>query len=216
VIHVEPHPSLDPIAFESAFETKLGDITTPDIVRSFLRGDAVAPLGTDEAVRRAVRDLLRHGGYKPTGRGKPASEYLLGALVDGAFPAINPAVDACNAVSLHSGLPISVVDLDHARAPFRIAIPPAGTQYVFNAAGQTMDVGGLVCLFDADGPCANAVKDAQRTKTSDATRRTLSVVWGTNALPSRATAAARWYRQLVVACGATTTTTELERLAAPR
>jgi len=216
VIHVEPHPFLDPIAFESEFESPLGEGATPDIVRGFLRGDAVAPLGTDEAVRRAVRDLLRHGGYKPTGRGKPASEYLLGALADGSFPSINPAVDACNAVSLHSGLPISVVDLDRARAPFRIAIPPTGTQYVFNATGQTIDVGGLVCLFDADGPCANAVKDAQRTKTSGSTRRTLSIVWGTSTLPGRATAAARWYRQLVVACGATTTAVEMDRVAEPR
>lgn len=216
MIHVEPHPFLDPVAFESEFASVLGDVATPDIVRGFLRGDAVAPLGTDEAVRRAVRDLLRHGGYKPTGRGKPASEYLLGALADGSFPSINPAVDACNAVSLHSGLPISVVDLDRARAPFRIAIPAAGTQYVFNATGQTIDVGGLVCLFDADGPCANAVKDAQRTKTSPATRRTLSIVWGTSTLPGRATAAARWYRQLIGACGATTTPVELERVTEAR
>jgi len=31
----------------------------------------------EEAVRTAVRDLLRNGSYKPTGRGKPASEYLV-------------------------------------------------------------------------------------------------------------------------------------------
>ncbi len=205
VIHVQPHPTLEVVAFETNFAAPLEAAGTPDLVRGFLRGDAVAPLGADEAVRKAVRDLLRHGGYKPTGRGKPASEYLLGALVDSTFPSINAAVDACNAVSLHSGLPISVVDLDRARAPFSIAIPAAGTNYVFNAAGQTIDVGGLLCLFDAEGPCANAVKDAQRTKTSGATRRTLSVVWGTSALPGRAAAAARWYRQLLSACGARTT-----------
>ena len=28
---------------------------------------------------------------------------------------------------------------------------------MFNASGQTIDVGGLLCLFDAEGPCANAV-----------------------------------------------------------
>jgi DNA/RNA-binding domain of Phe-tRNA-synthetase-like protein len=211
VIRIEPHPLLDVAAFETTFERPLESAPTPTLVQGFLRGDAVAPLGTDEHVRRAVRDLLRHGGYKPTGRGKPASEYLLGALADGAFPSINPAVDACNAVSLHSGLPISVVDLDRARAPFSIAIQPTGTTYVFNASGQTIDVGGLVCLCDADGPCANGVKDAQRTKTSGATRRTLSVVWGTTALPGRATAAARWYRQLLGAAGATTTEVALGR-----
>ena len=204
VIQVQAHPTLEVVAFETVFPSALEHVATPDLVRGFLRGDAIAPLGTDEAVRRAVRDLLRHGGYKPTGRGKPASEYLLGALVDGTFPAINPAVDACNAVSLHSGLPISVIDLDRARPPFRIAIPAEGASYVFNAAGQTIDVGGLLCLHDADGPCANAVKDAQRTKTSNGTQRTLSVVWGTSTLPGRAAVAARWYRQLLAACGART------------
>jgi DNA/RNA-binding domain of Phe-tRNA-synthetase-like protein len=211
VIHVQAHPALEALAFETAFPGPLDSVQATDMLRGFLRGDAVAPLRTDEAVRKSVRDLLRHGGYKPTGRGKPASEYLLGALADGSFPPINVAVDACNAVSLHSGLPISVVDLDRARAPFSIAIATPGTGYAFNPAGQTIDVSGLVCLFDAEGPCANAVKDAQRTKTSGATQRTLSIVWGTNALPGRAAAAARWYRQILESCGARTMDVECER-----
>jgi hypothetical protein len=76
--------------------------------------------------------------------------------------------------------------------------------YIFNASGQTIDVGGLPCLFDAVGPCANAVKDAQRTKTGPATVRTLSLVWGTNALPDRAAEVARWYRALLAQAGART------------
>jgi hypothetical protein len=75
---------------------------------------------------------------------------------------------------------------------------------VFNASGQTMDLGGLLCLFDADGPCVNAVKDAQRTKTTAETRRTLSLVWGTVALPDRATRTEAWYRALLEQQGATT------------
>jgi DNA/RNA-binding domain of Phe-tRNA-synthetase-like protein len=114
-------------------------------------------------------------------------------------------VDVCNVVSLHSGLPISVVDLDRARGPFRIGLAPAGASYVFNSSGQVIDVGGLLCLFDADGPCANAVKDAQRTKTTPETRRTLSVIWGTSALPGRADRAEAWYRELLEQHGAATT-----------
>ncbi len=49
--------------------------------------------------------------------------------------------------------------------------------------GQTIDLSGLLCLFDAEGPCANPVKDAQRTKTSPATTQVRCVVWGTTALP---------------------------------
>jgi DNA/RNA-binding domain of Phe-tRNA-synthetase-like protein len=114
------------------------------------------------------------------------------------------AVDACNAVSLHSGLPISVVDLDRARGPFRIGIAPAGASYVFNASGQEIDLAGLVCLFDADGPCANAVRDAQRTKTRAETTSTLSVVWGCAGFEERLRETERWYRALLGEAGATT------------
>ncbi len=107
-------------------------------------------------------------------------------------------------MSLHSGLPISVVDLDRATAPFRIGIAPEGTSYVFNASGQEIDVGGLLCLFDAEGPCANAVRDAQRTKTRAETRSTLSVVWGCAGFEERLAIADRWYRELLGALGATT------------
>ena len=96
------------------------------------------------------------------------------------------------------------MDLDRARPPLRVAIAPAGSRYPFNASGQEIDLGGLVALFDADGPCANAVKDAQRTKTSAATRRVLAVVWGTRALPGRAREAARWYQRLLADGGAST------------
>jgi DNA/RNA-binding domain of Phe-tRNA-synthetase-like protein len=151
-----------------------------------------------------VRDLLRVGGYKPTGRGKPASEYLARAAGEGALGPINAAVDVCNAVSLHSGFPISVVDLDRSSGPFRIAVAPEGASYVFNASGQEIDLGGLLCVFDAEGPCANAVRDSQRTKTRDDTRSTLSVVWGCVGYERRLEEAERWYRTLLESCGAST------------
>ena len=146
----------------------------------------------------------RHGGFKPTGRSKPASEYLLKAVEEGRLSSINLAVDICNAVSLHSGLPISVVDLDLVKPPLRIGVAEPGMSYVFNAAGQSIDLGGLLCLFDAEGPCGNAVKDAQRTKTGPATTRTLTVIWGTTELAGRAPRAEEWYRQLLQEQGAIT------------
>ena len=48
----------------------------------------------------------------------------------------------------------------------------------------------------------NAVKDAQRTKTTAETRRTLSLIWGTTALPGRAENAEAWYRDLLQGHGA--------------
>lgn len=194
---LDPHPLLDAAVFVTTFPAALVKLPPmPPVVSP--------PLASDDAVRGAVRDLLRHGGYKPTGRGKPASEYLIRAVAEGALSSINPAVDCCNAVSLHSGLPISVIDLELARPPFRIGLAAAGTQYVFNASGQTIDVEGLLCLFDAEGACANAVKDSQRTKTRPVTVKTLTVVWGTTALPGRTAKTLQWYRELLAGMGATT------------
>ena len=203
-LHVDPHPLLKVAAFITEFPARLGQTPTPSGVLEALRLDGPAPLQRDESVRGAVRDLLRAGGYKPTGRGKPASEYLVRAATEGALGSINIAVDVCNAVSLHSGLPISVVDLDRARAPFHIRVAPEGSSYVFNASAQEIDLGGLLCLYDADGPCANAVRDAQRTKTRDETTSTLSVVWACVGLETRLARAEQWYRALLESAGATT------------
>jgi DNA/RNA-binding domain of Phe-tRNA-synthetase-like protein len=198
----DPHPLLDLRAFVTRFPRSLGDMPSPPELLEWLSPQAAAPLHSDDVVREAVRQLLRHGGFKPTGRSKPASEYLRKAVAENRLTPINVAVDVCNIVSLHSGLPISVVDLDRARAPFRVGVAAAGASYVFNASGQTIDVDGLLCLFDAEGPCANAVKDAQRTKTGPETRRTLSLVWGTVTLPGRAAQTEAWYRALLQDSGA--------------
>jgi DNA/RNA-binding domain of Phe-tRNA-synthetase-like protein len=202
---VDPHPHLRYGAFTTALPAPLGEVAVPDWLVALLALDAgQAPLRREEDVRKDVRDLLRHGGYKPTGRGKPASEYLVRAAGDGKLDSINVVVDACNAVSLHSGLPISVVDTDRAHPPFRIALAPAGARYVFNAAGQEIDLAGLLCLWDGDGPCANAVKDSQRTKTHAETCATLSIVWGCAGHEGRLERAVAWYRELLERAGATT------------
>jgi len=208
MLTLDPHPLLDLAAFVTTLPAPLGELRTPEAILELLSlepkvADAVK-LRSDDATRAAVRDLLRHGGYKPTGRGKPSSEYLLRAVSEGALGVINPVVDACNAVSLHSGLPISVIDLDRARPPLRVGVAGPGEKYIFNASGQEIDVSGLLCLFDAEGPTANGVKDAQRTKTHAGTRRTLSILWGTRACPGRAAQAAAWYRSLLEGFGAAT------------
>src|SRR5262249_55086926 len=141
MLSVEAHPLLDLRAFVTRLPRPLGEMPSPPELQALLALDAPAPLGSDDRVREAVRQLLRHGGFKPTGRSKPASEYLLRAVGEGKLASINVAVDVCNVVSLHSGLPISVVDLDRAREPFRVGLAPAGAIYVFNASGQAIDVG---------------------------------------------------------------------------
>jgi DNA/RNA-binding domain of Phe-tRNA-synthetase-like protein len=208
MLRLDDHPLLDAGVFVTRFRATLDNLPSAPELLALLSLEAEAPVSRDENCRAAVRDLLRHGGYKPTGRGKPASEYLLRSVGEGRLGSINLAVDACNVASLHSGLPISVVDVAQAEEPFSIGLAPAGTRYVFNASGQEIDVGGLLCLADALGPCANAVKDSQRTKTGPGSVATLSVVWGTRALPGRTDATTRWYRQLLESAGAVTETVD--------
>jgi DNA/RNA-binding domain of Phe-tRNA-synthetase-like protein len=202
MLTVAPHPLLHPRALACTLAAPLGQLPSPPWLEALLRPDAQAPLRPDEATRTAIRDLLRHGGYKPTGRGKPSSEYLVRASGDGTLGSINLLVDVCNAVSLHSGLPISVVDLERTEPPLRLGVAAAGETYVFNASGQTIDLAGLLCLFDAQGACANAVKDSQRTKTHPGTRRALSVLWAAKGLEGRAELATSWYQELLDRAGA--------------
>ncbi len=198
-IAVEDHPLLEISAFMTRAAQPTARLQTPVITRALATREGRAPLATSGDVKTAVRDLLRHGGFKPAGRSKPASEYLAAAFAEERFPHINALVDTCNVVSLHAGLPISLVDVDKLRGALAIRVAPPGTTYVFNPAGQVIDAGGLVCLYDEEGPSGSPVKDAQRTKTDDDTRCTLSIVWGTRALPGRAVSAARWYRELIAA-----------------
>jgi DNA/RNA-binding domain of Phe-tRNA-synthetase-like protein len=202
---LDPHPLLDAAVIAARLPAPLSALATPRSVAAWFAPDASAPVPSPAGAKTAVRDLLRHGGFKPAGRSKPASEYLVKAREKGWLApdrGINAVVDALNAVSLHSGLPISVVDADLGAAPWRIGLAAVGSAYVFNASGQVIDLSGLLCLFDAAGPCANPVKDSQRTKTHDDTVETLSVVWGTTALPGHTARVADWYATLLAEIGA--------------
>ena len=184
-IDVAPHPILRPRAFTTVFPGPLGDLSIPGWLLGLLDLEADTPFQRDEAVRLRVRDMLRFWGHKPAGRGKPASEYLIRAVERGELGSINLAVDVCNVVSLHCAFPIALVDMDKATPPFRVEQGLSEESYVFNASGQEMSLKGLICLRDAQGPCANPVKDSQRTKTHEGTTRTLTVVWGAEGLEER-------------------------------
>ena len=201
-ISVDAHPLLEPVLLLVRWPTHLGQMNTlPDLANWFSE-DASPPLDRSDEVKPAVRNLLRHGGFKPSGRSKPASEYLVKAAERGVMGSINPAVDCCNVASLWSGLPISVVDVDKGTGPWRIGLAEADTIYVFNPSGQEINISGLISLFDADGACGGPVKDSQRTKTHEGTTLTLSVVWGTRDLNGRSEATAEWYTALMVSLGA--------------
>ena len=196
-IAIAPHPTLEVGAFVARFPRPLCEVVAQ------LDPGVLTTVSAGETVRAEIRQLLRHGGFKPAGRSKPASEYLVAAHAEGRWPHINAAVDACNLASLRSGLPISVVDLDRVVGSLEIKVCPPGTSYVFNPSGQVIDASGLIALFDAEGPSGTPVKDAQRTKTHDDTRAALSIVWGSKQL-STTHEATSWYRQLVASIPGTT------------
>jgi len=146
---------------------------------------------SSDTVRTAIRDLLRAGGYKPAGRGKPASEYLAQAAERGEFPRISHIVDALNVVSLESGLPISLLDADRVMDGTDALVIRFGRpdeSYVFNAIGHEIDVEGLVLVARRNGPAlGNPVKDSMMAKTTDGTTRTIAFVWASRRALSQAT-----------------------------
>jgi DNA/RNA-binding domain of Phe-tRNA-synthetase-like protein len=141
-----------------------------------------------DAVRRAAREVLRHGVYKPTGRGKPASEYLIRAAMEDAFPRINPPVDVCNLISLKHLIPVSLWDPDRAAADsYLIRRGRPGEHYVFNSAGQAIELADLIvgCTLPDDLPRVNPVKDSMDTKTTSGTRRVASILYAPASAISR-------------------------------
>jgi DNA/RNA-binding domain of Phe-tRNA-synthetase-like protein len=139
-----------------------------------------------DPVKTAVRNLLRVGGYKPAGRGKPASEYLAQSAERGEFPRISHIVDALNLVSLESRLPISLLDADRVMDgtdALVVRFGHAGESYVFNSAGHEINIEGLVSVARQNGPAVgNPVKDSMMAKTTDATTHTIAFIWGSRSV----------------------------------
>ena len=113
---------------------------------------------------KAVRDLLRNGNYKPAGRAKPSSEYLLAAAIEGDFPKVNFFVDAINLASLKHMYPMSIFDADRAGRNLLCRLGSPGERYVFNSAGQEIDVEDLLCICARGVPIVNPVRDSMATK----------------------------------------------------
>lgn len=138
-----------------------------------------------EAITQPIRAMLRHGRYKPTGRGKPASEYLLRSALEGRFPRISLPVDIGNAISLSHLLPLSLIDLEKAQGQvFRLRHGRPGESYVFNASGQRIELEDLllVAADPGDRPLANPIKDAMAGKLRPEATDVLGVIYGPTGL----------------------------------
>ncbi len=135
----------------------------------------------EPGLKKAVRDVLRTRGYKPAGRGKPASEYLGAMARKGDFPVISALVDINNLVSLESGLPISVLDLGRFEGSPVLRFGAEGESYVFNPSGQEIALKGLLVVCDGEAPRGTPIKDSMATKVGESTGTVLAVIYGTRA-----------------------------------
>ncbi len=131
------------------------------------------------SVKDTVRNLLKTGGFKPSGRNKPASEYLAQAAREERFPIINNLVDINNYISLSTGLPISLLDADAIGDTLLLRYGRSGERYVFNTSGQDIDLEGLMCACcgDSDTPLGNPVKDSVAGKIKDSTTSVVGVIY---------------------------------------
>jgi hypothetical protein len=170
-------------------------------------GEAFIP----PARKTAVRGMLRFGKYRPTGRGKPSSEYLLAAALNGEFPLVNGPVDVNNAVSLECGYPASIFDGDLCGSELLLRRGIAGESYIFNPSGQSIELEDLLCVCRKEGevwlPCGNPVKDSMATKTRESTRNVAAVIYApaTEPLSDLEAAASRFADLLRSECRASQT-----------
>jgi len=139
-----------------------------------------------EDARGAVRKMLKHGGFSPTGRNRPAQELLVRDVQErGAFHHINNVVDVNNLVSLETLLPISVFDADKIGGDIDVRLGEPGESYVFNASGHVLDVKRLVvCARHDGGPIGSPVKDSAETKVFEGARWFVGVMYAPAALVS--------------------------------
>ena len=207
-----PHPLL----LVGQIEAQVSHMESSPALIELLTASWTAPAPFDQGsdvlgeIHQVIRRLLRNSGYKPSGRGKPASEYLVSSASKfGSVRSISALVDVNNAVSLHTGLPMSLFDAGRLGDDLLVRPGTTGESYVFNPSGQEIKLDGLITLYHlADGawcPAGNAVKDSMGTKVSEGTGRVIGIVYASTELaPGYLEETLRWYGALLTEfCGAT-------------
>jgi DNA/RNA-binding domain of Phe-tRNA-synthetase-like protein len=155
-------------------------------------------------LKEGVRKLLKKGGFKASGRSKPASEYLAQSAREERFPFISNLVDCNNYLSLLTGLPVTLLDLQSTGEHLELRTGREGESYVFNSAGHVIDLRGLICLCREDGaPLGNPVKDSMEAKLKNETGSVIGVIYAPDTAVSdvELLAHAREFAELLQAYG---------------
>ncbi|MFO0940695.1 MAG: hypothetical protein U0930_08000 [Pirellulales bacterium] len=129
-----------------------------------------------------VRQMLRFGKFKASGRSKPAQEYLLRcAVTDGKLPVINGPVDLLNAVSLSCNLPISLLSISKCSEELWIDRAKAGEQFVFNSIGQVIELTDLITTYDRScqppRPVGTPIKDSMAGKIESTDSHLIAIIY---------------------------------------
>lgn len=164
-------------------------LVTPASAKLRLWADDAAQIAVEQShtpssdrLRTAVRQMLRYGKFKASGRSKPAQEYLLRcALEEGSLPRINGPVDVLNTCSLIGGLPISLLSLSKCSCQLHVRRGITGEGYVFNSMGQLLDVEDLVITCDAScspsRPVGSPIKDSMAGKIDSGDTALVAIVY---------------------------------------
>ncbi len=148
------------------------EVTEPreDFELEIARATQAVRAGTVGDVGRA-RALYRRFGTDPT-RTRPSNEALLRRLKKGEpLPRVNSLVDVANALSVQLQVPVGLYDLEKARGDeLSIRLGAEGEGYS-GIGKEHVNVGGRLCVADAQGPCGNPSADSARTMITTETER---------------------------------------------
>lgn len=151
--------------------------TIADEISHILKPDFIFP----DHMQKGIRSLLKSYGFHPSGRNRPASEFLVKDLQGrGTFNAINNVVDINNHISLIHNLPISVFDLAKSGLNFCVRLGMPGETYIFNREGQELALKNLVLIARAESTkdaIGSPIKDSHATKITSETTDILVVVY---------------------------------------
>jgi DNA/RNA-binding domain of Phe-tRNA-synthetase-like protein len=118
-----------------------------------------------------ARALYRRFGVDPT-RVRPSSEALLRRLKKGEpLPRVNSLVDVANALSVQLQVPVGLYDLDKVKGDELVVRLGAEGESYTGIGKEKVNVGGRICVADAEGPCGNPSSDSARTMITTTTER---------------------------------------------
>jgi DNA/RNA-binding domain of Phe-tRNA-synthetase-like protein len=140
------------------------EVTPPreDFELEVKRAEQAVKTGDVGPVDRA-RELYRRFGIDPT-KVRPSSEALLRRLKKGEpLPRINSLVDVANAMSVQLQVPVGLYDLEKVKGEeLVVRLGVEGESYE-GIGKERVNVGGRMCIADAEGAIGNPSADSART-----------------------------------------------------